>query len=141
VRIPRKFPPYPQALAMRRIVISSGREESTMSLEQAIEKLTLALDANTAALSKGAVAAAPRGPGRPPKDTSAAAETAVVKSEFSREQMAAELNKVKEAKGAPAAKAIIKVVGKSDKMADISEALIDEVYAAAAAKLNEEEEM
>jgi len=42
LRISRKFPPYPQALAMR--------QKFAMSLEDAIQVLTAAVNANTAAV-------------------------------------------------------------------------------------------
>ena len=49
--------------------------------------------------------------------------------------MNAALNEVKEAQGAPAAKAIISEVGGSAKMNDIPEDKIEAVYAAAKAAL------
>lgn len=111
-----------------------------MSLEQAIEKLTAAIEANTAAVTAAAgsaPAAAPAATGKGKKADTPKADTPKV----TREQMTKALNDVKEAKGVDAAKGIIKDVGKAAKMADIADNLIEAVYNAAVEKLAEEEGM
>ena len=110
-----------------------------MSLEDAIAKLTAALEANTAAHAGGA--------SKPAAATSASTSTKATKpagytAQHSHEEMAAALGEVKEKFGAPAAKAIIKEVGGKDKMAEITDPkTIDATYDAAKAKLQEEEGM
>ncbi len=116
-----------------------------MSLEQAIQALTAAVEANTALLKGASVtksvvkedapaADRPVKPAKPPK----VEEKVKPKSEFTREQMQAALSSLKEANGAPAAKAVIKEFGKVDKMADIADDDIDAVYIAATSALEEE---
>lgn len=108
-----------------------------MSLEQKIEELTAAVTALTAAMKGGA---APAGE-KTAKSTKAADKAAAYEAKHTREEMQAALGEVKEKCGTPAAKAIIKDVGGVDKMAEITDAKkIDEVYAAAKAKLEEAEE-
>jgi hypothetical protein len=107
-----------------------------MSLEEAIVKLTAAVEANTAALA-GASKSTPSA-GTSAKSTKPAGYTA----QHTHEEMAAALGEVKEKFGAPAAKAIIKEVGGKDKMAEITDPkTIDATYDAAKAKLQEEEGM
>ena len=109
-----------------------------MSLEQKIEALTAAIEANTAALKAGGGAAA---------STSKATATKTTKEEkpkapaHTREEMAALVRKVKAEKGEDAAKGIIKEVGGVEKLADIPDAKIDAVFDAATEKLAEEEDM
>lgn len=112
-----------------------------MSIEAALAALTAAVEANTAALKAAGVAAPAasagaepekKGRGRPPKED---APEKTTKSEpegkYTKDEMTAALNEVKEKKGVADAKAIIKTVGKQDKMADIVDPkVIDAVYAA-----------
>jgi hypothetical protein len=110
-----------------------------MSLEQAIQALTAAVEANTAAL-KGAGASKPAAaPAPAPAAKPAAAEYA---PKHSKEEMTAALNEVKERFGTPVAKSIVTDVGKAAKMAEITDPkLIDACYDAAKAKLAEAEEV
>lgn len=109
-----------------------------MSLEQKIEELTAAVTALTAAMKGGAAPAAAKAE----KASGAKAEKAAdYEAKHSREEMQAALGEVKEKCGTPAAKAIIKDVGGVDKMAEITDPkVIDKVYDAAKAKLEEAEE-
>jgi hypothetical protein len=86
-----------------------------MSLEEKIETLTKAIEANTAAVSGGASADKPaRGrPANSAKDEG---------PKVSRDEVNAALQKVKEDKGVKVAKEIIKSAGKASAMADIKEA-------------------
>lgn len=113
-----------------------GQEENSMSLEQAIQALTAAVEANTAAVKAGGGASAggTTKSTKPPKDE-------VKKPTKTREELAAVMGKVKEAKTKEVAQALIKDVGKSDKLAGVAEELIDDLFAAAEAKLKEEDEM
>lgn len=113
-----------------------GQEENSMSLEQAIQALTAAVEANTAAVKAGGGASAggTTKSTKPPKDE-------VKKPTKTREELAAVMGKVKEAKTKEVAQALIKDVGKSDKLAGVAEELIDELFAAAEKKLAEEDEM
>lgn len=110
-----------------------------MSIEQKIEALTAALEANTAALKAagGTTAAAPAAtkPAAAAKTVKEPAKPACVNT---REAMQALLKKVKEEKSADDAKGIIKEVGGVEKMADIPEDKIDAVFDAATAALEEE---
>jgi hypothetical protein len=107
-----------------------------MSLEQAIEKLTAAVEANTAVL-KGAGA----GSGKS-SSTSSGNKDSGYTAKHDKAAMQTTLNEVKEKHGTPAAKALIKEVGGADKMADITDPKkIDEVTEAAKKKLAEEEGM
>jgi hypothetical protein len=95
-----------------------------MSLEEALKANTEALQANTAALKAG-------GGGKASGGGASAGK-------YTKDQMSAALNDVKEKHGTPAAKAIIKSVGGVDKIAEITDpAVIDKVYAAAKAKHEE----
>ena len=73
------------------------------------------------------------------KASKPAAETKPA-SKYTRDQMQAKLNELKEKKGAPAAKGVINETGGVAKMAEIPEDKIDAVYAAADKKLNEEDD-
>lgn len=107
-----------------------------MSLEQKIEALTVAVEALTAAMKGGAPAA---GKAATPAPAAAKTTKAEYKAEHTADQMKAALTKVKETLGTGEAKAIIKDVGKADKMADITDPkLIDACYKAATAKLEEQ---
>lgn len=108
-----------------------------MSLEQAIEKLTAAVEANTAALKAG-------GGGKAAGTSSGASDKGDggYKAKFDKAEMQTALNAVKEKHGTPAAKALIKEIGGADKMADITDPKkIDAVTEAAKKKLDEEEGM
>lgn len=106
-----------------------------MSLEDAINKLTAAVEANTAALKAGG--SAPAASGKSTKEPKA--ETYTPKHDKSK--MTAALNEVKEKFDAATAKAIIKTVGGADKMADINDPQkIDETYEAAIKKLAEKKD-
>lgn len=113
-----------------------------MSLEQKIEELTAAVTALTAAMKGGAAPAAAPAAAKAEKASGAKAEKAAgYEAKHSREEMQAALGEVKEKCGTPAAKAIIKDVGGVDKMAEITDPkVIDKVYDAAKAKLEEAEE-
>ena len=117
-----------------------------MSLEQKIEELTAAVTALTAAMKGGAAPAAAKAEkasdAKAEKASDAKAEKAAgYEAKHSREEMQAALGEVKEKCGTPAAKAIIKDVGGVDKMAEITDPkVIDKVYDAAKAKLEEAEE-
>ena len=113
-----------------------------MSLEQKIEELTAAVTALTAAMKGGAAAGAALAATKAEKASGAKAEKAAgYEAKHSREEMQAALGEVKEKCGTPAAKAIIKDVGGVDKMAEITDPkVIDKVYDAAKAKLEEAEE-
>ena len=109
-----------------------------MSIEEALSKLTAAVEANTAALlGGGKSAAAPAG--EKAASTTKPTKPAGYTAQHSHEEMAAALGEVKEKFGAPAAKAIIKETGGKDKMAEITDPkTIDAVYDAAKAKLEDE---
>lgn len=103
-----------------------------MSLEQAIEKLTAAVEANTAALKAGG------GKSGSGKSETTSSSDSGYKAKHDKAAMQAALNEVKEKLGTPAAKALIKDVGGADKMADITDPKkIDEVYEAAKKKLED----
>lgn len=100
-----------------------------MSIENEIVELRTAVKELTAAL----VATAKLAPGK--ADAKPDAKTV---PKATRDEMMAVLKELGESKGADVAKAIIKEVGKSPKMAEIKDAQIDAVYKAAKAKLAEE---
>lgn len=106
-----------------------------MSIEQKIEALTAALEANTAALKAAGGTTAATKPAAAAKTVKEPAKPACVNT---REAMQALLKKVKEEKSADDAKGIIKEVGGVEKMADIPEDKIDAVFDAATAALEEE---
>lgn len=111
-----------------------------MSLEQKIEELTAAVTDLTAAMKTGGASAAASKATKAEK-TAAAEKPAGYEAKHSREEMQAALGEVKEKCGTPAAKAIIKDVGGVDKMAEITDPkVIDKVYEAAKAKLEEADE-
>ena len=111
-----------------------------MSIEEALSKLTAAVEANTAALlGAGGKAAAPAASTEKAASASKPAKAAAYEAKHSHEEMAAALGEVKEKFGAPAAKAIIKETGGKDKMAEITDPkTIDAVYDAAKAKLEDD---
>lgn len=108
-----------------------------MSLEQKIEALTAAIEANTAALLKSGgkpAAAAKTDSDDAEKPAAAAKKTAKpakVESEHTREEMQAALGELKEATDAATAKAVISKHGGVAKMAEIPDDKIDAVYEAA----------
>lgn len=97
-----------------------------MSLEEKIAALTAAVEANTAALKAGGGAKAGTGSSSPA-------------SKHTRAEMQAAMNELKEKKGAPEAKALIKEVGGVDKLADIPDDKIDACFDAAKKKLAAED--
>lgn len=110
-----------------------------MSLEQAIEKLTAAVEANTKALAGGT--------GKASTGTSTKSETKTETKKYeakhTKDEMMAALSELKKKAGGDAEvpKAIIKNVGGADKMADINDpAKIDAVYEAAKEKMASLEE-
>lgn len=109
-----------------------------MSLEDAINKLTAAVEANTAAV-KGAVAK-PAADAAAGKETKAkeAKETKAAKPKNDLAAVNAALEKVKDAQGVPAAKKIISEVGGVAARKDIPESKYDEVVAACAKALEGE---
>jgi hypothetical protein len=108
-----------------------------MSLEQKIEALTAAVEALTAKMSSGS-AGAPAAD-KPAKATKTAAAEYTPK--FTKDEMTAALNEVKEKFGTPVAKEIVTGTGKADKMANITDPkLIDACYEAAKAKMKEAED-
>lgn len=124
-----------------------------MSLETEIQTLTTAVEALTAAIKAGGVAApagtttAAADAPAPEKKTRKAKEEPEVtktkeepKSKYTRDDMIAALNEVKEKKGVAEAKELIKSKGGVDKMADVPEAKIDAVYEAAKAALGAADE-
>lgn len=108
-----------------------------MSIEQKIDALIAALEANTAALKAGGAAAPAAGKPAATSTTKTVKETPKPASTNTREAMQALLKKVKEDKTADDAKAIIKDVGGVEKMADIPEDKIDAVFDAATAALED----
>lgn len=138
-----------QSTGLASLSVESTRpKENTMSLEQAVIDLTVALNANTAALQGAKAAAAPAAASAPAAGKGAAAKgkdapapaPAAPKNKYEREEMAGLLAQVKEKFEAPAAKAIIKDVGGVEKLVAIPEDKIDAVYEAAKAKLEESAE-
>lgn len=112
-----------------------------MSLEQKIEALTAAVEALTVAMKSGAPAAS-TGKTEAKADKPAKAAKAEYEPKRSKSDMQAALSEVKEKFGLPEARAIIeKFSPKGTKMGEIADAkIIDETYAAAKAKLEEEED-
>lgn len=121
-------------------------QEHPMSLESKIEALTAAVEAltaqlklagtgSTAAVGKDKEVAAPA-PAPAPKPAKPAKPA---EPEVSIEDMKAKVTEVKDTFGVAEAKAIIKNVGKAEKMGDITDpALVKAVFDAAVAKLAEE---
>lgn len=126
-----------------------------MSIEQALADLTAAVQANTEALKAvaagGTTAKTEATPTKSAKadkaqagnkgDSSTTAGEPSKGGKFTKEQMTAALNDVKEKLGVASAKELIKTVGKAEKMADITDPeRIDATYEAAKVKLTEAEE-
>lgn len=100
-----------------------------MSLEQALAENTAALQALTAALSKGGTAATGSADAKADKATKAAYE-----AKHTKEEMQAAMQEVKEKCGMEAAKKIRAEVAKVDKLAEVTDPkVIDAVYEAAKA--------
>lgn len=105
-----------------------------MSLEQKIEALTAAIEANTAALkAAGGTTAAPAAEDKAEKTTKAAKTTKAEKpagyeAKHTKDQATAAVNEVKEKLGVAQAKAIIKKCG-AEKLSEITSAEgIDKLY-------------
>lgn len=116
------------------------------SIEQLIAANTAALIANTAALTAAAGGSTAAAADKPAADKPAATTTRKTTTKkaadaeapkTSRTDLAAALNEVKEQKGASVAKALIKEHGKSDKLAEVADANVDALYAAAKEELGE----
>ncbi len=106
-----------------------------MSLEQALAANTAAIEALTAAMSKGGATTTTTAT-KAPKDKPAAYE-----AKHSLEEMQAAMNDVKEKCGKDKAIEIRNNVGKVAKLADVKDAkVIDDLYEAAKAALKEAEE-
>ena len=135
-------------------VSSTDRKENLMSLEQALAANTAALEANTAALLKGAVAAVVTGEKATTTTTTTTGSTAKEKatstkekatatkektaaSKHSREDMVAALTEVKEKFDVESTRALFQK--HAEKMKDIPDSAIDEIYLAAKEKLAEGE--
>lgn len=109
-----------------------------MSLEQALAENTAALQALTAALSKGGTAATGSADAKAdkPKPTKAAYE-----AKHTKEEMQAAMQEVKEKCGMEAAKKIRAEVAKVDKLAEVTDPkVIDAVYEAAKAAVAAKED-
>lgn len=120
-----------------------------MSIEKALADQTVAINENTAAVkaliaalgTTGKAAASSAPAPAPAESKPAKSETKpAAKSDLDRAKVNAALTEVKEKKGAPAAKAIIKDKGGVERMADIPEDKFQAVYDAAKAAVKEEEE-
>lgn len=118
-----------------------------MSIEQLIQDLTAAINANTAALTGGAATAkggdeAAAKPGRKAKSTEEApAKSKGYEAKHTKAEAQAAANEVKENKGVAAAKAIISELGFS-KLAEIEKPEdIDRLYEACQKALAEDEDM
>ena len=135
-------------------VSSTDRKENHMSLEQALAANTAALEANTAALLKGAVAAVVTGEkattttttstgstakekATPAKEKATATKEKTAASKHSREDMVAALTEVKEKFDVESTRALFQK--HAEKMKDIPDSAIDEIYLAAKEKLAEGE--
>ena len=130
-------------------VSSTDRKENHMSLEQALAANTAALEANTAALLKGAVAAVVTGEkatttstgstakekATPAKEKATATKEKTAASKHSREDMVAALTEVKEKFDVESTRALFQK--HAEKMKDIPDSAIDEIYLAAKEKLAE----
>jgi acyl-CoA reductase-like NAD-dependent aldehyde dehydrogenase len=111
-----------------------------MSIEQAIAANTAAVIALTNALVATANLAPGAAADAAPSKAAGKTKGADAAPKASRDEMVAALKQLGESKSAEVAKAVIKEVGKAAKMAEIKDALVDAVYKAAKAKLEEEEE-
>ena len=110
-----------------------------MSLEQALAANTAALETLAAIMSKAGGATPAASAAKAEKAEKPAAKGYTPK--YEKGAMQALLAEVKEKIGTPVAKALIKDIGKVDKMAEITDPeVIDAVYVAAKAKLTEAEE-
>ena len=106
-----------------------------MSLEQALAANTAALEALTAAMSKGGAATTTT------TSTKGKDKPAAYEAKHSLEEMQAAMNDVKEKCGKDKAIEIRNNVGKVAKLADVKDAkVIDDLYEAAKAALKEAEE-
>lgn len=104
-----------------------------MSIDKTIADLIAALDRNTAALTAaGTGAAVPAAADKPKADKPKAEKKDEPK--ITQDQVNAALIKIKDSFGMEHAKAIIKEVGKAEKMAEIKPAQYQAVHDAAVAK-------
>lgn len=104
-----------------------------MSLEEKIAALTVAIEANTAAVKAGG--GTPAAAGKPAGKGTGAAAATTTKPKHTREELVAALGQVKEKSDAATARELFKA--HAEKMAGIPEGKIDEVFAAATAKIAE----
>lgn len=119
-----------------------------MSLEQALAENTAAMKELAAALKASGLSAGNPGTTetKPGKTETKKAETkkeekAAYQPQHTADEMIALLTKLKDEKGLPEAKKIVKEVGKKDKMSEITDPeTIDKVYAAAEKALGKAEE-
>lgn len=107
-----------------------------MSIENALQALTVAVEANTAALKGGGTPAAAAGDKATPKPRGKPS----VKSTHSRSELVAVMSELREAQGASVAKALIKEVGGSDKLADVPDANVDALFEAGKKALGNDED-
>lgn len=109
-----------------------------MSLEQALAENTAALQALTAALSKGGTPAADTKGDKPKGDKPKAA---AYEAKHTKEEMQAAMQEVKEKCGMETAKKIRAEVAKVDKLAEVTDPkVIDAVYEAAKAAVAAKED-
>lgn len=111
-----------------------------MSLEAAIEKLTAAVEANTAALAAGGAAPAAAPAATTTTKGGKGGKTTTTEPSVTRDQMVKALNDLKEKSGVAAAKKVVKEVGKAEKMADIADDKIEAVFKEATKALSAEED-
>jgi hypothetical protein len=113
-----------------------------MSIEAALQALTAAVEANTAALKAGggSAAAAPKADAKAAAPKAEAKVEKAAKSKYTLDQVKAAIVKVRETQGTPAAKAIIADAGKADKMDNIKPENFDGVIAACEAALAESDD-
>lgn len=109
-----------------------------MSLEQALAENTAALQALTAALSKGGTSATDAKADKPKADKPKAA---AYEAKHTKEEMQAAMQEVKEKCGMETAKKIRAEVAKVDKLAEVTDPkVIDAVYEAAKAAVAAKED-
>lgn len=112
-----------------------------MSLEQALAENTAALQALTAALSKGGTAATGSADTKADKPKADKPTKAAYEAKHTKEEMQAAMQEVKEKCGMEAAKKIRAEVAKVDKLAEVTDPkVIDAVYEAAKAAVAAKED-
>lgn len=138
--------PPPEIAHLVSVSITGHHGETHMSLEQALVENTAALQALTAALKAGGTAPASEKAPAAEKSTKTTKTTKTeepkgYQAKHTTDEMIAALTELKESKGLPEAKKIIKEVGKKEKMGEITDpATVDAVYEAAKAALGGDEE-